>query len=298
MHRDKTTVRILLILSVVHLAVASPVMVRQRSLDVDEDVTRASEKRGNSDDTPQDLYPVPQMGNELPTTSGILQSRNDLPPESGTAQLHDLPPPSYSSDGGSVYGGEPLYSPQDSPVHPLHGGLRNADWAHPPLDWAQPLYMPQGNPVHPLHDGLRDEDWAQPLYTPQGSPVHPLHDGLRNAEGAPPAHELETPPPHALETEARKGLSKEAKNDLKKAGIFAVVIAGSLALIVGSNEWHRDSATQNSTQKPQPSNVVGRDVSTHPRLPEKPVSRAFANLRDEDSRLLSILTRRVLERLD
>jgi hypothetical protein len=44
--------------------------------------------------------------------------------------------------------------------------------------------------------------------------------------------------------------------------------------------------------------VVGRDVSTHPRLPKKPVSRALANLRDKDSLLLSVLTRRVLERLD
>ena len=44
--------------------------------------------------------------------------------------------------------------------------------------------------------------------------------------------------------------------------------------------------------------VVGTGVSTHSRTPRKPLSRALANLRDEDSRLLSVLTRRVLERLD
>ena len=46
------------------------------------------------------------------------------------------------------------------------------------------------------------------------------------------------------------------------------------------------------------SDVVGRGVSTHPRSPRKPVSRALANLRNQDLRLLSVLTRRALERLD
>jgi len=46
------------------------------------------------------------------------------------------------------------------------------------------------------------------------------------------------------------------------------------------------------------SDVVGRGVSTHPRPPRKLVSRALADLRNEDLRLLSVLTRRALERLD
>ena len=46
------------------------------------------------------------------------------------------------------------------------------------------------------------------------------------------------------------------------------------------------------------SDVVGRGIRMHSRPPEKPVSRALANLRDEDLGLLSVLTRRVLERLD
>ena len=46
------------------------------------------------------------------------------------------------------------------------------------------------------------------------------------------------------------------------------------------------------------SDVVVRDESTHPRPPRKPLPRALANLRNQDLRLLSVLTRRVLERLD
>ena len=44
--------------------------------------------------------------------------------------------------------------------------------------------------------------------------------------------------------------------------------------------------------------VVGRGTSTHPRPLPKLVSRAFANLRNEDLRLLKIVTRRALEILD
>ena len=46
------------------------------------------------------------------------------------------------------------------------------------------------------------------------------------------------------------------------------------------------------------SDVVDRGMSTHPRLPKKSVSRALANLRDEDLELLSVLTSRALGRLD
>jgi hypothetical protein len=47
------------------------------------------------------------------------------------------------------------------------------------------------------------------------------------------------------------------------------------------------------------SDVVGRGASTHHRSRKKLVSRglAGANLRDEDVRLLSVLTRRTLESL-
>ena len=113
MHRDKTVARILLTLSIVRLAVAAPELIRQRYLDVDEDVTPAWEKRGHPGDTPQDLYPVPQMDNELPTTSGTLPSQDDMQPESGTPQLHNDQPqtsePPPSQDDTSPASGDPEF---------------------------------------------------------------------------------------------------------------------------------------------------------------------------------------------
>ena len=44
--------------------------------------------------------------------------------------------------------------------------------------------------------------------------------------------------------------------------------------------------------------VVGRGASTHLQPPQKTTSHAFAYLRNEDFRLLGVLTRRALERLD
>ena len=102
MHRDKTVARILFILSVVHVAGAAPAIARQRSLDVDEDVTAASEKRVYPGDTSQNFLPVSQMGNELPTTSGIPPSQDDAPPESGTAQLHNDRPQTSPSQGDTL----------------------------------------------------------------------------------------------------------------------------------------------------------------------------------------------------
>ena len=113
MYRDKTAARIILILFVVHVAVAAPVIVRQRSQGVDEVMTPAWEKRGNSGDTPQDLYPVPQMHNDLPTTSGISPSQ-DPSPEPGTPQLYnDLTPtseaPSSQDDTSPAQGDLPYH---------------------------------------------------------------------------------------------------------------------------------------------------------------------------------------------
>ena len=110
MHRDKTVARILLILSVFHVAAAATAVLRQRYLDVDEDVTAASEKRGNSGNTPQDLHPVPQMDNDRPSASGTPQLDNDTPPASGAPQLHhDL-----LTEISSVHDGLPLGPEPDS----------------------------------------------------------------------------------------------------------------------------------------------------------------------------------------
>jgi hypothetical protein len=52
MRRDKTVAQILLVLSVVHVALAGPEVVRQRHLDVTEDATALSKKSEESDLTP------------------------------------------------------------------------------------------------------------------------------------------------------------------------------------------------------------------------------------------------------
>ena len=44
--------------------------------------------------------------------------------------------------------------------------------------------------------------------------------------------------------------------------------------------------------------VVGFDAILHPRPPKEQVSHALANLRNNDLRLLGILTRSALEKLD
>ena len=119
MHRDKTLARILLILSVVHFAAAAPAIVRQRSLDVDEDVTAASEKRGNSGNTPQDSHPVPQMDIDPPPESGTAQLDDGPQPASGASHLHNNPPLVL---GTPQLHGESLTASETSSVHD-----------HPPL---------------------------------------------------------------------------------------------------------------------------------------------------------------------
>ena len=58
------------------------------------------------------------------------------------------------------------------------------------------------------------------------------------------------------------------------------------------------SLSQSASRDLTSSDVVGRGVNTDPQHPREPVSRALTNLRNEDLRLLSVLTRRALERLD
>ena len=71
MRRDKTAARILLVFSVVHVAVAAPAVVRQRSSDVTEDVTPTLEKRVKSDDessVDSFSFPLPPQGSMVPET--------------------------------------------------------------------------------------------------------------------------------------------------------------------------------------------------------------------------------------
>jgi hypothetical protein len=157
MHLDKTLARILLILSVVHVVVAAPVIVRQRSLGVDEDVTPASEKRGNPGDMPQDLSSVPQMDNEPPTTSGTPPPHNDQPQASG--------PPS-SQDDTSPASGDPE-SHSGPPAGSEDPQLHDAPFQSPPASGTPQL----------------DNDRPSALGTPQ------LHDDPLTASGTSSVHD-------------------------------------------------------------------------------------------------------------
>ena len=136
MRRDKTAARILLILSVVHAAVAAPAIVRQISLDVAEDVTPASKKRGNPFNSDEDLYPVPQTNNDPATTSGAPPLHNGSPPTPGAPPLQDSTSPALG----------------DPQVHNgLPGGSKAPLWQH--SDWRPAGEIVQGDSSSKLESG-------------------------------------------------------------------------------------------------------------------------------------------------
>ena len=182
MRRDKTAARILLILSVVHVAVAAPAIVRLRSLDIVKYVIPGLEKRGNSGDG--SLYPLPQVGNDLPATSGTPPSQDDVqPPASG------FPPP--YNDRASTSRTPPLQDDllPESETLPLHN-------EHPPTlgvpslqddtsSTSGDLELPNGPPARPedpqLHDDpsqLQHINWHPPdeMLQDESSGVPQLHD--------------------------------------------------------------------------------------------------------------------------
>jgi hypothetical protein len=154
MHRDKTVARIIIIiLSVIHVAAAAPVIVSQRSQEADEDVTPVQENRGNPGDTPQDLYPVPQMDNEPPTTSGIPPSQ-DPSPELVTPQLYNDPTPTSgappSQDETSPAPGDPPYNHNDPPAGSNDPKMQN----DPPSVSEAHNDLPPTSEILPVHDDL------------------------------------------------------------------------------------------------------------------------------------------------
>ena len=165
MRRDKATARILLILSIVHVVVASPVIARQRSLDIAKDVTPALEKRGNPDDESSNR--LPQMNNDLPATFGIPPSPDDPPPTSETPPSQDDPPPESGTlqlhnDPPQTSGAPP--SPDDSP--PGSGIPQSSD----------DLPTTPGAP-HSQHD------------RPPASGTPQLHNDSPPTSGAPSSHD-------------------------------------------------------------------------------------------------------------
>ena len=183
MHRDKTATRILLILSVILVVVAAPAIVRQRFLDIDQDVTPASEKRGNPGDAPQDVYPVPQMDNELPTTSETSPLQNDPPPESGTTQLHnDQTQTSGSGFPMSQDNTSPASGDPQSDSGPL-AGSEDPQLHEAPYPWRQ-----QHTDWRPTGEIVQGESSSQDLYPePQMDNDRPPASGALQLDNDPSA---------------------------------------------------------------------------------------------------------------
>jgi hypothetical protein len=188
MRRDRTAARILLILSVVHLAVAAPPIVRQKHLNVAKDVTPALGKRRNSDDdlpSTSGTRPGPPSQDGLPPTSGIPsgpslddtppgsgtpQSQDDLPPTSGAPPHDDPPPPSGTSqlsDDPPPTPGAPLSQDDTSPVS---GNPQSHNSDPPEAGWysespgptsSDDLSWHNGN-RHPSEETLRGESSEVP----------------------------------------------------------------------------------------------------------------------------------------
>jgi len=266
MHRDKTVARILLILSVVHVAAAAPAIVRQRSLDIDEDVTAASEKRGYPGNTPRGLYPVRQVDNVRPSASGTAQLDNDPPPASGAPHLYNDPPPAS--------GTPQLDNDRSSAL-----GTPQLDNDTPPASGAPQLHHDPLTEISSVHDDL---------------PLGPESD----FHHTPSLHELEVPSSHELEPGTFSDFINDVKNHKLQyaisVGVLGVAFPGLVYSLYKLSTYHSQPTGRDLTS----SAVVGRGVSTHPRPPRRLVSRAPANLRNEDLGLLSVLTRRALERLD
>jgi hypothetical protein len=197
MRRDRVATRILLILSVVHVATAAPAIlpaiIRQRSVEVTKDVTAALEKRKNSDD--ESSHPLPRMDNDLPSTSGTLPSQDDTSPAPGDPELHSDPPaelgtPQLRLDQPPMPGAPPSQddtssASEDPELHRLHGD-QPPGWQH--TNWRPPGEMLKGESsgtaeIPPLHDDLSWEhaNWHPLEETLQGesSVVPPPRDDQR-----------------------------------------------------------------------------------------------------------------------
>jgi hypothetical protein len=215
MHRDKTAARILLILSIVHVALATPAIVRQRSLDVDEDVTPSSEKRGNSVDDTSPLYPVPQMDNELPTTLGTPPPL-DPSPESGTPQSHN-----YLQ-----------LTPENLPVHgdpPSGSGKYDRVWR-----WLNNAPPGEGAPWS--HVDSEAPSWS--YMESEAPPPPPPEAPSPPSPEAPSPPSPEAPPPPS--PEADKFSSDALKKGLKVIAGFGAVAGVSAGLAYGVHKLIKD----------------------------------------------------------
>ena len=253
MRRDKTAARILLILSVVHAAVAAPAIVCERSPAIAEG-TPASEKRGNSDgETSKDLYPVPQMDSNLPTTSGS-PPQEDPPLKLETPPVHNDSPstpgtPPLQNDVSSALGNPEVHN--EPPARPEEPPQWQADWQH--NDWRPTGEIVQGESslelesegptvlgLPPKHEYLSsgsgefDHVWRWLDNLP------PLQEGTALKSESPPSSLWDDseaprapPPAPAPAPETGKVSSDALKQGLKVLGGFGAVAGVSAGLAYG-----------------------------------------------------------------
>lgn len=139
MHREKTIAQIVLVLSIVHGALAAPAVVRRSHLDVAEDVTATPEKRNLDDESWGPL----QMRDNLPGTPGDSQLPSDPPTSTpGTLQVHDnlSPAPGAPEDPHRLLGNlhwtptpsQSSHSGSEAPPGGPHSALEVAPPGGPP----------------------------------------------------------------------------------------------------------------------------------------------------------------------
>jgi len=256
------------------------------------------------------------------SASGTLQLHNDQPParatllwgddsslSSGDLQLDDESldesfwqwvqanlrgGSSYEElSGGSSYGGSPGTSSTTSGAPQLQNDPLRASITPQLPDYGTEEFDSSYRdlPVTEWRPSSPDFDSETPLllYPETPPPSHSETLQLLESEALPSAPETHT------------WFNDADMQKLKTYGVVGVVAGVSVGLAFGVVKKLIDDHSHGSHPAGRHlagSGVVGRGTNMHPRPRKSPVSRAPAKLRDEDLRLLSILTRRALERLD
>jgi hypothetical protein len=203
MLRDKAAARILLVLSVIHVAAAAPATIRQRSLEVTKDLTAALENRADSDESSLLLFS--RMDNGLPPTSGTLPSQDVTSPAPGDSELNSDPPaelgtPQLRLDQPPTLGTAqvqddlpPMPGTPPSQNGPLQAsGTLQLQNGQPPTPGAPPSQDDRSSAsedpeLHRLHGdqppGWQHTNWRPPGEMLEGessgtAEIPPLHDDL------------------------------------------------------------------------------------------------------------------------
>lgn len=271
MRRDKTAARILLILSVVHVAVAAaPAVVRRRSLGVAEGLTPALEKRADSDDEwPLDSYTLPHPGSvvsRIPDPASDSSRYLEEPADSGSDPYFSAPRSLEGSSPSSPSDEE--WPPPVSPTQSFHEGsecrgrfmvtcwrldyedISNHDSVPGSSSgsWRDPNSVPESSTAGLLQQHSAS---AAPPSPPAGS-----HEDLAIAPsvGSPPAlaaaespsgllHE-DSPPASPLPGTLFNGALK--KKIMVYSGIGAAIVGVSVGLTIGIHKLMKNTLNTRS----------------------------------------------------